>query len=118
MFSDIAALKPKTKIGARLVTTHGDLHSMNTLQLVGGNVDRICIDFEYTCVTHAVLDLSYMLNFMENLEKKHAFLGSYLEAIGEPADELDALMIDCHVAHLTSWWNGGILSPWTLYGSS
>jgi len=47
---------------------------------------------------------------MENFEKKRAFLGSYLEAIGEPVDELDALMIDCHVAHLTAWWKGGILS--------
>ena len=110
MYSDIPALKPKTMIGARLVTTHGDFHAMNTLQLIGGSVDRICIDFEYTCVTHAVLDLSYMLNTMENFEKKRAFLGSYLEAMGEPTDELDALMIDCHVAHLTAWWGGGILS--------
>ena len=51
-----------------------------------------------------------MLNTMENFEKKRAFLGSYLEAMGEPTDELDALMIDCHVAHLTAWWGGGILS--------
>ena len=31
MYSDIAVLKPKTKIGARLVTTHGDFKHDNTL---------------------------------------------------------------------------------------
>ena len=121
MYTDIDSLKPLTRAGARIVTTHGDFKPENTLQLSDGDssyVDRICVDFEFTCVTHAVVDLGNMLALFDEsaLELKRAFLKSYLEVLGESADEVDALMVDCNLALLASWQKGGMLTPWSFYG--
>ena len=88
MYTEIDSLKPLTRAGARIVTTHGDFKPENTLQLSDGDssyVDRICVDFEFTCVTHAVVDLGNMLALFDEsaLELKRAFLKSYLEVLAE-----------------------------------
>ncbi len=81
-------------------------------------MDRICVDFEFTCVTHAAVDLGNMLALFNEpaVELKRAFLKEYLEVQGEPADEVDALMVDGHLALLASWQNGGMITPWAFYG--
>jgi len=51
-------------IGARIVTAHGDFHPGNIIDLgdehSNAGVYRFrCIDFEFSCVTHAIHDLSF-----------------------------------------------------------
>mmetsp|Transcript_49713 Transcript_49713/g.142679 ORF Transcript_49713/g.142679 Transcript_49713/m.142679 type:complete len:272 (+) Transcript_49713:202-1017(+) len=92
----------------RLVTLHGDFHAGNLL--VGPSGALMPIDFEFTSVGPAVLDLAYAVGFIGENSAKHHFVEAYLAARGyDAADEagVDLLIADCAVAVKTLWANGG-----------
>ena len=104
------AWSPVTEAGSRIVTVHGDMHKRNMLQMADC---MRAIDFDATCVSHAVNDLGYALGYVndgwfdeetgffklpdeEMLVRKRAFIASYLSGMGDaatPAD-VDALLLD------------------------
>lgn len=100
---------PETMVGKRLVTSHGDLHPENMIQMEDGIKG---IDLEFTHVTHAAADLGYTMNCFENRELKRAFLESYLVASGFPAEasDVNALFLDASFHGLGYHW--GPLAPW------
>lgn len=100
--------EPVSKIGTRIVTTHGDLHRENLIETKttnetnqyqqdsngnGNSADTELkfIDLEFTIVTHAIQDLAYVINACEwgkqyehwnnDNENHRAFLRAYLEAM-------------------------------------
>ena len=114
------AWMPITEAGSRIVTVHGDMHKRNVLQMADS---MRAIDFDATCVSHAVNDLGYALGYVNrgwmdketgffNLPdeempvRKRAFIASYLSAMGDaatPAD-VDALLLDAELCmHFPMW---------------
>ena len=53
--------EPQTDVGRRLVTSHGDLNEGNMLRMAD---DLRCIDFEFSCVTNAIQDISYVVGWI------------------------------------------------------
>ena len=54
------------------------------------------IDYEFTCVTHAITDLSYAIACCgRDSKNKRMFLQGYLEYLGEPATKknIDSLLV-------------------------
>eukprot|EP00658_Telonema_sp_P-2_P040875 TRINITY_DN29230_c0_g1_i1.p1 TRINITY_DN29230_c0_g1~~TRINITY_DN29230_c0_g1_i1.p1 ORF type:complete len:294 (-),score=45.31 TRINITY_DN29230_c0_g1_i1:436-1317(-) len=113
---------PQSEVGRRLVTAHGDLNEGNMLQMDDG---LRCIDFEFSCVTNAIQDLSYVVGWItedtyrqpgagpieDKSEKKRAFLEAYLEGVGQPCgpEQVDALLLDAEISWLAhSIHNTGI----------
>ena len=109
--------EPQTSAGRRIVTVHGDLHSMNVLQL---DERIIAIDFDATTVAHAIHDLGYVMASMDGrwhgwmgdlsnealLERKRAFIVAYLSEMGDPATaaDVDALFLDAQLTvHMPVW---------------
>jgi len=94
---------PVSPTARRLVTAHADLHAGNMLQTPMGI--RV-IDFEYTCVTHAVQDLSFIVSetCSGDLAMKRTFIQAYLHEAGEPCgeEEVESLLFDCEVGVLGS----------------
>ena len=81
-------------IGARILTSHGDFHPGNIIDLGEEHNDAgvyrfRCIDFEFSCVTHAIHDICFGICCAHEAAKKKAFLSSYLEDVTgkEPSDE-------------------------------
>ena len=79
------------------------------------------LDFDFSCVTHAVQDLAFMVaNMHEHSESERAseyrrvFLTSYLAELGQSLKQLDELEVDVELAHLGSWTSGGQLAPWNM----
>ena len=107
-------------IGARIVTAHGDFHPGNIIDLgdehSNAGVYRFrCIDFEFSCVTHAIHDLSFGICCANQADKKKAFLSGYLEDVTgqEPSDEeIRSLQLEAELYKLTLWHSGGMLCPW------
>merc|ERR1711977_103697 len=119
MSSPIAPQHPLTK---RLVTTHGDLHCQNCLDL-GPEQALQCIDFEFTCAAGAYLDLGAAMGQIgwnrskRGIDHRRAFLAAYCEGIGHPLEgaELDDLLLDVAIAgELAHFHATGLLAPWTL----
>jgi hypothetical protein len=100
---------PKTEVGQRLVTTHGDLHPENMIEMEAGIK---AIDLEFTHVTHAASDLGYTMNCFKNRELKRLFLESYLVSSGFPAEarDVDAIFLDASFHSLGYHW--GVMAPW------
>ena len=116
---------PQTEAGQRLVTTHGDLHNQNVLQM---SECMIAIDFDCTCVAHAIHDLAYVLQGVDNgwykaddflvghgvgdlpveqvLDCKRVFLAAYLSEMGDSstAADVDAVLLDAQLCfHMPIW---------------
>jgi len=110
-------------IGGRIVTTHGDFHGPNIIDMgpdfdtTQGNRYRV-VDFEFTCVTHAIHDIAYgnaIANRTPNMAS--AFLTGYLEELtGETASDEDirSLQVEAEIYTLTLCHSGGMLAPWML----
>jgi hypothetical protein len=102
-FCDAQWFAPKSPAACRLVTAHADLHPLNMLK---GTDGIKVIDFEYTCVTYALQDLSFIVTEScgGNPARKRAFLQSYLQACGFPSTDADVevLLFDCEVGVLGS----------------
>eukprot|EP00439_Symbiodinium_sp_Y106_P018266 s1025_g2.t1 len=97
------AFTPATKIGARAVTVHADIHMFNLLQTDDGL--RI-IDFEWTVVAHAAQDLATVVRVCcpKDLRQKRLFVKAYLTACAASTDseDVDQLLFDAEVCFLTS----------------
>ena len=82
-FEYATAVTTDHPIAARIVTAHGDYHPGNIIDL-GEEHDEEgvyrfrCIDFEFSCVTHAAHDLSFGVCCAGESDKKKAFLSGYL----------------------------------------
>ena len=60
---------------SRIVTCHADFHPGNVIRSSDGIVR--CIDFEFTCVTFAVLDLAYASRmWLKGAAQKREFFGA------------------------------------------
>ncbi|OLP94961.1 hypothetical protein AK812_SmicGene22960 [Symbiodinium microadriaticum] len=83
------AFTPATKIGARAVTVHADIHMFNLLQTDDGL--RI-IDFEWTVVAHAAQDLATVVRVCcpKDLRQKRLFVKAYLAACAASTCNEDA----------------------------
>lgn len=108
-------------IGGRIVTTHGDFHPGNVLDMgedVEGDNRLKCIDFEFTCVTHAIHDISYGKNcFGRDVAKIRSFLTGYLQELNGndvAEEEIQSLWIEAELATFGTWQSGGKLCPWDL----
>eukprot|EP00656_Telonema_subtile_P015913 TRINITY_DN18373_c0_g1_i3.p1 TRINITY_DN18373_c0_g1~~TRINITY_DN18373_c0_g1_i3.p1 ORF type:complete len:143 (-),score=39.80 TRINITY_DN18373_c0_g1_i3:94-522(-) len=88
-----------------------------------------CIDFEFSCVTNAVQDLSYVVGWIsedtyakpgaqiaDKSEKKRAFLEAYLQELGEPwsAEEVDALLMDAEMSWFAHSIHNTGIRPWNI----
>ena len=115
-----SAVTTEHPIGGRIVTAHGDFHPGNIIDL-GEEHDDAGIyrykiaDFEFTCVTHAIHDISYGVccSFMPDRVK--AFLAGYLEeATAREAtdEEIRELHLEAELYKLALWHSGGVLCPW------
>jgi len=97
-FCDAQWFAPTSLAACRLVTAHADLHPGNMLKGIDG---ISVIDFEYTCATYALQDLSFVVTEScgGDLGRKWAFLRSYLQACGFPSADTDVetLLFDCEV---------------------
>merc|ERR1712113_1056663 len=108
---------PQTTAGARIVTCHGDLKEPNMISLAEGcamQVDAVkFVDLEFAHATAACYDLAYVCFHYEDMPEKekvvqrddvgamrHAFLESYLQAMGDPATnrDVEALLVDVTLA--------------------
>ena len=118
------AWSPVTEAGSRIVTVHGDMHKRNMLQMADC---MRAIDYDATCVSHAVNDLGYALGYVadgwfdeetgffnlpdeEMLVRKRAFIASYLSGMGDaatPAD-VDALLLDAELCMSFPFWGDPI----------
>ena len=101
-YLELGALVCAHPVAARAVTTHGDFHHGNILDVAGG---VLCVDFEGTCVSQAVQDLAY--HFCGDGSKgsgrnprKLAFLAAYLRVLGEDPDVLEPLLVECELASI------------------
>lgn len=121
---------PQTKAGALIVTCHGDLHAGNMISLAKGSPMQSeavrFVDLEFSHVTAACYDLSYVAFHFEDMPLKdkditrddigamrRAFLTSYLEAMGQPStdQDVDALLIDITLAACGHHF--GLFKPWS-----
>ena len=100
-----ASPKPASAIGARLVTSHGDFHGKNILRSADASL-RV-IDFEFSGVFEAALDLGYAFvtqsALLRTAASKRAFVRAYIEEItGQAAstDDVEALAVDAEAATL------------------
>jgi len=101
-----ACPKPASAIGAKLVTSHGDFHGKNIL-LSQHDASLRVIDFEFSGVFEAALDLGYAFVMqpapLRTAASKRAFVRAYIEeTTGQPAsaDDVEALAIDAEAATL------------------
>lgn len=123
LVADMAGpMAPQHPISRRLVTTHGDLHCQNALD-IGAGKDLQCIDFEFSCAAGAYFDLGAAMGQMawagdkRGLEHRRAFLRAYTSGLGQPmeGEELDALLVDVMLSGgLTHFHAMGLLAPWHL----
>lgn len=94
---------PASRAASRVVTAHSDLHAGNMIQTDAG---ILVLDFEYTCATHAVQDISFVCENCcgGDLARKKAFVSAYLREMGDPAElaDVDDLLFDCAIAVLGS----------------
>lgn len=121
---------PQTKAAARIVTCHGDLHAGNMISLAKGCPMQPgsvrFVDLEFSHVTAACYDLSYVAFHFEDMPLKdkgiprddvgamrRAFLASYLEAMEQPStdEDVDALLIDITLAACGHHF--GLFKPWS-----
>ena len=100
-----ASPKPASAIGARLVTSHGDFHGKNILRSADASL-RV-IDFEFSGVFEAALDLGYAFvtqsALLRTAASKRAFVRAYIEeTTGQAAstDDVEALAVDAEAATL------------------
>mmetsp|Transcript_96478 Transcript_96478/g.191131 ORF Transcript_96478/g.191131 Transcript_96478/m.191131 type:complete len:674 (+) Transcript_96478:110-2131(+) len=102
-FCEAQWFAPTSEAACRLVTAHADLHPGNMLK---GTDGISVIDFEYTCVTYALQDLSFVVTEScgGDRARKWVFLQSYLQACGFPTTDKDveALLFDCEVGVMGS----------------
>lgn len=108
------AVAPRHPAATRLVTVHGDAHDGNIVRVSEGVQQIIFVDLEAACVARAVHDLAQVLceitahkgtTDAQAKENERAFLEAYLHASGFPtphARELQALVLDCRLAHYCS----------------
>uniref|UniRef100_A0A7S4PIX2 Uncharacterized protein n=2 Tax=Paramoeba aestuarina TaxID=180227 RepID=A0A7S4PIX2_9EUKA len=89
-----------------------------------------CIDFEFSCVTNAIQDVSYVVGWIQEdtyrpqgapeiedkQEKKRAFLGSYLRGIGAPNNQkdIDDLLLDAEISWLAHSIHNNRVRPWNI----
>lgn len=87
---------PRSAVGQRIVTTHGDLHPGNMI-VCGSGVKAI--DLEFTTANWAIYDIGYTSNCFPTNDLKRTFFESYLVASGFPAEahDVDALFIDAKI---------------------
>ena len=104
-FMQLGAFAPAHSLAARVVTAHGDLWAGNAIDCGEANGGWLAIDFETVHVGCAVFDLAVVVHIMfikfdldHDHTLKRAFLSSYLEAGGFPADDCDALLLDVILA--------------------
>lgn len=123
LVADMAGpMAPQHPLTRRLVTTHGDLHCQNALD-VGAGKDLQCIDFEFSCAAGAYFDLGAAMGQMgwegdkRGVEHRRAFLRAYTSGLGQPmeGEELDALLGDVMLSGgLAHFHAMGLLAPWSL----
>lgn len=107
-----SAVRPVTSVAARIVTSHGDYYPPNVLRCEDGRF--VCIDFEFACCNYAVEDLGSMLANLDGAERKRAFTEAYLDALGEPRDLVDKVLVDCILDGISGWDFGSRLSCFVL----
>ena len=106
--------------GRRIVTTHGDCHRQNLLMTDTGIK---FIDLEFSCVTFAIFDLSYVITtcgwddyaHWKNDKGTHSkFLRAYLRASNQPSEDSDVetLLLDCIC--FKEFIHCGMLNPWSI----
>ena len=99
---------PRTEVGSRLVTTHGDVHQANLVRTCEG---LKLVDMEAACVTYAVHDISYCFGLLcETDQLKEAFTRAYLVECGLPALPKDvlALRLDAERCKMATNHFGGL----------
>ena len=122
---------PVTAAGRRVVTVHGDFHQKNVIQMADS---MRAIDFDCTSVAYAVIDLTYVICWVDQkwfgddglsgeelLERKRGFMAAYLSTMGESAnaEDVDALLLDAQLGVYQCFWPGiSSLPTWTAEGAS
>ena len=106
-----AAMLPSHPVAQRIVTTHGDLHSKNTLDLGDGQL--ACVDLEFTTVSSACYDLKYSMP-SESMHKR-AFLRGYVKELGEPDTDIEALLLDIEVSSWLVMHQGLMLAMFDIH---
>merc|ERR1712054_604408 len=116
-----SSIAPKHEITRRLVTTHGDLHCGNILDLGADGLQ--CCDFEFTCAAGAFVDLGSAMGQIDwnssdrGVEHRRAFMHAYCEGIGQPleGEELDDVLLDaCLAGSLAHFHAVGVVCPFNL----
>jgi len=99
---------PSSPAAQRIVTSHADFSPANLVSTCDG---LKCLDLEFSCVSHAVMDLGLAISQVDfwsrvepecRQEKKRVFLQAYLEGMGDPhtIGDVDALLVDAELAYL------------------
>jgi thiamine kinase-like enzyme len=104
-FADPQLIAPSQLAMQRVVTTHADYHCDNLLKTDGGELQAI--DFEFSVVSMAVLDIAWFCQMMRwdkanswGAEHYRVFIRTYLELSGyNPTDsDVDACWLDAELA--------------------
>jgi hypothetical protein len=99
VFCGESFFEPTSSAARQVVTCHGDLHPENMLHCDGG---LKCIDFEFTSVTSAVLDLGRIFSTHKpwrldgvpaHREEKRALVEAYLQELELPAAPADVDLV-------------------------
>jgi len=99
VFCGESFFEPTSSAARQIVTCHGDLHPENMLQCDGG---LKCIDFEFTSVSSAVLDLGRIFSTHKpwrldgesaSREEKRALVEAYLQELERPAAPADVDLV-------------------------
>jgi len=106
------SMLPKHPVAQRVVTTHGDLHPGNMLEMGDGVFS--CIDFEFSCVTSAAYDLKYSMNCCNGKENKLHFLRGYVNMIGQEHTNLEELYLDLEISSFQVMHQQMKLSVWDV----
>jgi Ser/Thr protein kinase RdoA (MazF antagonist) len=93
------------------VTAHSDFHGENVLW-DKNDQNWKCIDFEFTCVQWAILDVAYLFLIEQfgtgkgNYKNKYDFCKTYLEESGFPTNQVDvdAFIFDAECAKIRVFW--------------
>jgi len=91
---------PVLPAAARIVCCHGDFHPANIIRTSEG---LMMIDFEFSCVGSAVMDVGWALSmWLKDVKQKREFVRRYLECseLLTREEEVDEFILDAEIAFL------------------